>query len=61
MDSTSSTPPTSAPLPKEAWLRAFMDKVSLKEDGSNFLDWEAGLRNATIADGRLRFLVDPPC
>jgi hypothetical protein len=37
-----------------------MDKVSLKEDGSNFLDWEASLRNAAIADGKLRFLVDPP-
>ena len=27
---------------------------------SNFNDWDAGLRNAAIADGKLRYLVDPP-
>ena len=61
MMSNSSSQPTapSAPLPREAWLRAFMDKVSLKEDGSNFLDWKAALRNAAIADGKLRYLTDP--
>ena len=58
--SSTTTPPPSAPLSKEAWLRAFMDRVSLKEDGSNFIDWEAGLRSAAISDGKLRYLVDPP-
>ena len=36
-----------------------MDKVSLKEDGSNFNDWESILRSAAISDGKLRYLVDP--
>ena len=37
-----------------------MDRVSLKDDGSNFVDWDAQLRSAAISDGKLRYLVDPP-
>ena len=52
-----------ATLTKESWLRSFMDHINqstrLKNDGSNFADWEASLRNAAIADGKLRFLVEP--
>ncbi|KAL9247534.1 hypothetical protein vseg_020958 [Gypsophila vaccaria] len=42
-----------------------MDHVSynqnsrLKNDGSNFTDWEAALRNAAIADDKLKYLVKP--
>ena len=50
---------TSAKLSKESWLRSFMEKVSLKDDGSNFFDWEANLRNAAQADGKLKFLTEP--
>ena len=31
----------------------------LKNDGSNFADWEAALRNAAIADGKLDYLTKP--
>ncbi|KAL9224782.1 hypothetical protein vseg_000785 [Gypsophila vaccaria] len=39
-----------------------MGKFSLKEDGSNCIDWEANLRKAAITDGKLQYLVDhsPP-
>ena len=52
-------------LNKESWLHNFMDHVSynqnsrLKNDGSNFTDWEAALRNAAVADGKLKYLVEP--
>ena len=50
---------TSAPLSKDSWLRSFMEKVCLKDDGSNFVEWEANLRNAAQADGKLKFLTEP--
>ena len=50
---------TSATLSKDSWLRSFMEKVSLKDDGSNFVDWEANLRNVAQADGKLKFLTEP--
>ena len=31
----------------------------LKNDGSNFADWEAALRNAAAADGKLKYLIEP--
>jgi len=57
---STSTPSMSAPLSRDSWLRAFMDRVSLRDDGSNFVDWDAQLRSAAISDGKLRYLVDPP-
>jgi len=36
-----------------------MDKYSLKDDGSNFSDWEMHLRLAAQADGKEQFLVTP--
>ena len=52
-------PLPSATLSRESWLRLFMDKNSLKNDGSNFTDWEAALRNACVADGKLQYLTEP--
>jgi len=37
-----------------------MDRVSLRDDGSNFVDLDAQLRSVAISDGKLRYLVDPP-
>ena len=55
----------SATLARESWLRSFMDHINqttrLKSNGSNFADWEAALRNAAIADGKLKYLVEPNC
>ena len=31
----------------------------LKSDGSNFGDWEAAVRNAAVADGKLIYLIEP--
>ena len=60
MVSSTETPRSNTvPLNRDSWLRAFMDKISLKEDGSNFLDWESILRSAAISDGKLRYLEDP--
>ena len=59
MASTSTPPTSSTPSNQNVSLRAFMDKVSLKEDGSNYSDWEALLKSAAIADGKLRYLIDP--
>ena len=47
-------------LIKETCFQTFMNNLFLKEDGSNFLDWEANVRNAAMVDGKLRYLVDPP-
>ncbi|XP_074302645.1 uncharacterized protein LOC141634317 [Silene latifolia] len=51
-------PMPSATLDRESWLKVFMDNMNqftrLKNDGSNFADWEASLRNAATADGKLR-------
>ena len=56
-------PMPSATLDRESWLRSFMDRINqstrLKNDGSNFADWEAALRNAAIADGKLKYLTEP--
>jgi len=53
----------SATLDRESWLRSFMDRINpstrLKNDRSNFSDWEAALRNAAVADGKLRYLTQP--
>jgi hypothetical protein len=63
MDGHTDDPMPSATLDRESWLRAFMDRLTpstrLKNDGSNFSDWEAALRNAAIADGKLKFLTEP--
>ncbi len=52
-----------ATLTRESWLRSFMDHCNqstrLKNNGSNFADWEASLRNAAIADGKLKYVVEP--
>ena len=48
-----------APVSKDSWLRSFMDKFSLKEDGSNFADWEMNFRLAIQGDGKERFLTTP--
>jgi len=56
-------PMPSATLDRESWLRSFMDHINqstrLKNDGSNFTDLEAALRNAAVADGKLRYLTEP--
>ncbi|KAL9237135.1 hypothetical protein vseg_011721 [Gypsophila vaccaria] len=55
----------SATLTQESWLRSFMDHVSyhsnsrFKNDGSNFTDWEAALKNVAVADGKLKYLIEP--
>jgi len=53
----------SATLDRESWLRTFMSSINqstrLKNNGSNFQDWEAALRNAAIADGKLKYLTQP--
>jgi len=36
-----------------------MERVSLKEDGSNISDWEAQLKNSAEANGKLKFLTEP--
>ena len=51
---------TIATIPRKSWLRQFMDKCCLKNDGSNFSNWEANLRNAATADGKLRYLTEVP-
>ena len=43
-----------------SWLRTFMDKNFLKEDGSNFHEWESNLRLAVEADGKQEFIFQPP-
>ena len=55
----SSSSNNSTVVSKDSWLRSFMDKQSLKEDGSNFADWEMTLKMAAQGDGKERFLVDP--
>ncbi|XP_074293215.1 uncharacterized protein LOC141620176 [Silene latifolia] len=47
-------------ISKDSWLRSFMDKYTLKSNGSNFKDWEEQLRLAAVGDGKLRYLVEPP-
>ena len=46
-----------APVSKDSWLRSFMDKFSLKEDGSNYADWEMNFRLAIQGDGKEQFLT----
>ncbi|KAL9230639.1 hypothetical protein vseg_005966 [Gypsophila vaccaria] len=64
-NNNNAVPGPSATLTRESWLRSFMDHVSyhansrLKNDGSNFTDWEAALKNAAVADGKLKYLVEP--
>jgi len=63
MAGNNNDPMPSATLGRESWLRSFMDHMNqstrLKNDGSNFADWEAALRNAAIADGKLKYLTEP--
>ena len=47
------------PVSRDSWLRSFMDKFCLKEDGTNFADWEMNLRLAVQGDGKERFLTTP--
>ena len=53
MASSSSTTNTS-------WLRTFMDKNFLKDDGSNFHEWESNLRLAVEADGKQEYIYQTP-
>ncbi|XP_074277894.1 uncharacterized protein LOC141601505 [Silene latifolia] len=56
---TSSTPSTTS-LGKDSWLRSVMDKCILKDDGSNFLEWESNIKSAALSDNVLTYLTDAP-
>ncbi|XP_074266370.1 uncharacterized protein LOC141589437 [Silene latifolia] len=56
---TSSTPSTTS-LGKDSWLRSVMDKYILKDDGSNFLEWESNIKSAALSDNVLTYLTDAP-
>ncbi|KAL9237097.1 hypothetical protein vseg_011685 [Gypsophila vaccaria] len=64
-DNNNANPGPSATLIRESWLRSFMDHVSynqnsrLKNNGKNITDWEVALRNAAIADGKLKYPFEP--
>ncbi|KAL9243930.1 hypothetical protein vseg_017762 [Gypsophila vaccaria] len=64
-NNTYAVPSQSATLTRESWFRSFMDHVSyhdnsrIKNDGTNFTDWEAALKNAAVVDGKLKYLIEP--
>ncbi|XP_074305483.1 uncharacterized protein LOC141640677 [Silene latifolia] len=57
---TSSTTPSTTPLGKDSWLRSVMDKCTLKDDGSNFIEWESNIKSAALSDNVLAYLTDAP-
>ncbi|XP_074299944.1 uncharacterized protein LOC141631130 [Silene latifolia] len=51
---------STTPLGKDSWLRSVMDKCTLKDDGSNFVEWESTIKSAALSNNVIVHLTDPP-